>query len=126
MKRWVVTWTGSASELLGPVPLAVTDWCLSGYLNSERSSIKVTCFGTNVLAEQTMSPDADTADSAQVACRAGNSKYGIHSIACSVRMAVWRIVTGYPKTLQENDLLCFFSMHEVRWFFKMNRGDMEI
>lgn len=50
---------GSASEVRVLIPEPVTDRCLSGYLNSRRSSIKVTRVGTNVLAEQTMSWEAD-------------------------------------------------------------------
>lgn len=42
-----------------PHAKAVTDWRLSGYLNSGHSSIKVTHIAANVLAEQTMSREAD-------------------------------------------------------------------
>lgn len=44
---------------LSSSPQPVTDCCLSGHLNSRRSSIKVTRVATNVLAEQTMSRQAD-------------------------------------------------------------------
>jgi hypothetical protein len=75
-----------------------------------------------------MSPEADTADtadtadSAQVACRAVNSKYGIYSIACPASDDCLENSYRLSQTLQGNDLLCFFSVHEVRWHFKMNRG----
>lgn len=50
---------GQPVRYLSSSPQPVTDWCLSGYLNSRRSSIKVTRVATNVLAEQTMSREAD-------------------------------------------------------------------
>lgn len=56
----------------------LTDWCLSGYLNSRPLSMKVTRVASNVLVEQTMSWEQDGGEQLQGRTASSLSKTATH------------------------------------------------